>query len=111
MSSPKKLAEFSDKLVLAEMTRLMVKHKLVPALTRNGHSDARIERLEEKEWKWKLAFDGMPQLPFFIELAKSLKIPLESIKTEVEDFGGGCDTCGYGGGFEVYAYIPRKVKA
>jgi hypothetical protein len=44
-----------------------------------------------------LTLGGMPILPFFVELAERLSIPLENITTDIHWGGGGCDTCGYGG--------------
>ena len=44
---------------------------------------------------------GLPELSFFLNLARDLKVPIENIETDSRDLGPGCETCGYGGGQEV----------
>jgi hypothetical protein len=44
----------------------------------------------------ELAFDGLPVLPFLIELAQLHNLDPEDIEVEHIHGGEGCDTCGYG---------------
>jgi hypothetical protein len=58
----------------------------------------------------KMELDGLPTLTFFVELAEALGIALTSIRVEAEDHGGGCDTCGDGGGvsYDITAPLQRR---
>ena len=78
----------------------------IGAFTLNGAGSTGAELLKDN--RWKLTFDGMPNLGFFVELAVLAGVPIESIQTGSNDEGPGCDTCGYGGGIEYFAYVPGE---
>jgi hypothetical protein len=86
-----------------DIMALMKAHYLDGA-TLNGAGQAGCEQL--KDGSWKLTLDGLPQLGFFVALAALAGVPLESIRTDTKESGGGCDTCGYGDGTEYFAYVP-----
>ena len=58
--------------------------------------------------RWKLTFGGLPNLGFFVELAKMAGVPIEQIQLDSDDSYEGCDTCGYGAGVEYFAYIKES---
>jgi uncharacterized protein YmfQ (DUF2313 family) len=87
----------------AVIVALMEQHSLT-GLTLNGAGQSGVERMQDG--RWKLTFDGMPNLPFFVALAKLAGVSIESIQTTSEESYGGCDTCGYGAGTEYFAYVP-----
>ena len=91
-------------MIEADITDLMKKYQ-VDGYTLNGAGHAGVERL--KDGRLKLTFGGMPNLNFFVDLAALAGVPIGSIETEVEEGGSGCDTCGYGGGTEYFAYVPQ----
>lgn len=100
---PKTLPKRMDRGAIDE---LMTKHHL-HGLTLNGAGSSGVEKLDDGGWR--LTFDGMPNLKFFIELATLAGVPLESIETTSETSYGGCDTCGYGGGTEYFAIVPPSA--
>jgi hypothetical protein len=83
---------------------LMSEHHLV-GFTLNGYGSSKVI---EDHGNYVITVDALPQLPFFIALAKLVDVPLETIKTEDEDHGSGCETCGYGGGTEYVITVPAK---
>lgn len=88
--------------MIEKIEELMKKHG-VWGLTAGGAGSAHVEL---KDGRYVLETDGLPQLTFFVELAKLVGIELETIKTESNDLGSGCDTCGYGGGTEYLIFVP-----
>ena len=90
--------------MLSRIYELMDKYHL-SGYRLNGAAATQVEATPKH---YVLRLGGLPQLPFFIELAKLTEVPLETIRTEEEDNGPGCDTCGYGGGVEYNVYVPRR---
>ena len=80
---------------------------------KNVHRAAQVEFIKSKEYGdwYSFELDGMPILPFFVELADACGVPIENIKTDIDWGGGGCDTCGYGGEghVTVRVFLSRKA--
>jgi hypothetical protein len=54
----------------------------------------------------KFVVDGVPTLGWLLDLAEALEVNPRDIVTQSWDNGGGCETCGHGGGQRFEAYIP-----
>lgn len=92
---------------MIEQIEALMKAHGVWGLTQGGAGNSSVEREGDR---YVIESDGLPQLPFFIELAKLTGVALETITTESRDHGSGCDTCGYGGGTEYLIYVPAVGK-
>ena len=88
-----------------EIEDLMRKHHIW-GLYRGGKGDTSVN---EESGHWVLKFGDMPNLAFFVELSDLCRVPLTSIRTHSESYSGGCDTCGYGAGNEITAYVPQSA--
>lgn len=90
----------------ADVDALIKKHHL-DGYTLNGAGDVGAEQLADG--RWKITLGGLPNLGFFVELAALASIPIEAIVTDTEEHESGCDTCGFGGGTELIAYVPGAL--
>ncbi len=86
-----------------DLENLMRKHHIW-GLTLGGAGNSSVI---ENEKSFVAETDGLPNLFFFAELAALANVPIESIHTEAEDHGSGCETCGYGGGTS-YTFTVSK---
>lgn len=91
--------------MIEKIKNLMADHGLL-GLTLGGAGDAGIA---VRDGAYVINVGDLPNLSFFIALAQLVGVPLESIKTEDEHNGPGCETCGYGGGTEYVITVPAKA--
>jgi len=85
-----------------EIDALIQKHHL-GGCTLNGAG--KVKAVKTGKY-WEIVFAGLPNLKFFMELAKLAKVPLETITCEDEYNGDGCETCGFGGGTTYTVKVP-----